>query len=218
MLLELQYEIMGTISCHGKGVTNTNPILTQPYESKQFNLSFFIPENWRTNVYSNKTWFPEGQTETNGTLWTLMTDSEKFIDLFWKEDRQKANEDAFREFLRQFEKTSYEWNNIHYELKGLETKGILAEKGYFVGEGVYQFHSSMKVEGQERTSIEPYVFKAFLWTKGQRTYLLVASMISRQFLWGRPTDLSPTSGVFERYVRKEVLPRILVFNKIYPEN
>ena len=34
----------------------------------------------------------------------------------------------------------------------------------------------------------------------------------------RPTDLTPAPGIFEKYVRKEVLPRILVFNKIYPEN
>ncbi len=213
-LLELQAEVTRTISCHGQEAPKANSILSQPYQSKPFNLSFFIPENWRTLVYSDASWFPQGPSETNGTLWTLMTDSEKFIDLFWESSRQKATEDVFRKFLRRLEETRYEWSNVRYELKGLETKAIEAEKGCLTGEGSYELQATLNVNNQERTVKEPYLFKAFLWTKNRRTYFLVASLVSRQSLWGRSIDLAPTSAVFDRYVREEVLPRIPELHKI----
>jgi hypothetical protein len=211
-LLDLQDQITLSVSCHGQTNAPTDTLLTKKFESEKYNLSFWIPENWQTGEFHDDDWFPEGQSDTNGTLWTLLTDSEKYAELRWKEEKGKISEALFNEYIDQIEKDSLVARAM-LKLINFDVVRIEAREGYLVGDGTFEYY--LGVDGREIT--KPFRFRAFLWNAHSKTYFLLASMISLQDFWNVPVDLSPADETFNKFVRDEVLANTRVFDKDYSE-
>lgn len=209
-LLDIQKEITLSVSCHLQAKTPKHPLLTKKFVSEKYHLSFYIPENWRAHDYNDAGWFPQGMTDTNGTLWTLLTDSEKYVELRWENRKKKISEELFKEYIQQIEGDSVVLKAT-LKIINFDVERIQVRKGYLVGEGRLEYN--LKAAGQEIT--KPFIFKAFLWNNDKKTYFLLASMVSLQEFWKMPVDLSPTNETFNRFVRDEVLANTKIFDKEY---
>jgi hypothetical protein len=209
-LLDIQEEITLSVECHGRENALRDSSLTKRFVSEKYNLSFWTPENWRTHDYNDKEWFPEGLTDTNGTVWTLLTDSEKYVELRWNAEKKEVSQELFKQYIEQIEGDSVV-TKVTLKLINFSLEGIQAKEDYLVGEGMFDYN--LRANGREIT--KPFRFKAFLWNNRNKTYFLLASMVSLQEVWNIPVDLSPTDETFDRYVRDEVLTNVKVFNKEY---
>jgi hypothetical protein len=209
-LLELQYEISSTVSCHGEKSVSNNPLLTREYSSEAFNLSFFIPGNWRTYSYPEPEWFPDGHTETNGSLWTMLTDSDKYIDFMWDDNREDISEEVFQGFIEMFKKDTLDFEEVTYTIEDFAMEAIDKKGDYLVGKGSYRYHYDY---GERGYSSENFACRAFLWNHKDRAYFLLASIVNKDTWWSRPVDLTPTDEVFNMFLRNEVLPNVPAFRR-----
>ncbi len=207
-LFDLQNDITLSVSCHGTASVQKHPLLTQAYESRLYGLSFLIPENWRTSEYLDTDWFPDGLNRTNGTLWTLLTDSEKYIELRWDDRKKEISLQLFGQYVGQIERDSVVSKAIS-RIRDTRVKGIVERKGCMVGHGSFEY--SLSAGGREVR--KPFMFRAFLWNRGDRTYFLLASIVSLDEFWGLPVDLTPSDEIFDRFVRDEVLANTRVVDK-----
>ena len=208
-LLKLQYDISATISCHEQPVDMDYPTLTQKYTSEKYHLSFHIPATWRTHEYPEPEWFPEGQSEDNGTLWTMLTDSDKYIDLVWSDQEKEISEEIFREFIEKVKKDTFEFEKVTYTIADFEVEAIHEKDDYLVGKGSYNY----QYEYQGRKGSEPFMCMAFLRNYKNKTYFLLTSMVKKDAMWGKPVDLTPTDDTFKYFLEKEVFPYVKPFSR-----
>jgi len=206
-MLDLQRQIAQTTCCHGQEIATDSPVLTQDFKSEKFNLSFRIPPTWRTREYPNPKWFPDGQTPVNGTLWTLITDSEKRLELYWRQTDQPLNRELFDSFVDAFRQHPLILSGQAMQLKEIKLTDFVSTEGRLVGNGVCTY--SVEFGGKEYK--QPYIFRSFLWRNGLRIYFLMASMVAMQEMWQIPNDLTPDPGLFDRFVKQDVLPSVIVF-------
>jgi len=210
-LLDLQREITQTIACHPQAKIQESSLLRQKYASEKYKLSFYIPQNWRTNDFNNKEWFPKGLSDINGSLWTLLTDSEKYVELLWDNKQSEISEDLFKDYIKRVESHHFETNGITWKIIDMNIENIEAKDDYIVGEGAFKYHLKKGKQEMEKS----FIFKALLWNKDNKTYFLLASLRSVQEFWQIPVDLSPSREIFNKYLKEEVLANIKVFNKSY---
>jgi hypothetical protein len=146
-------------------------------------------------------------TPTNGTLWTLLTDSEKYVELRWENKRSELSTGLFNRFIERIESHSVV-SETTLRITDIKVRGTIANEACIVGHGNFKY--SLRAGDREET--KPFRFSAFLWNRGEKTYFLLAGMISLQQFWGISPNLSPTDETFNRYVREEVLAntRVLV--------
>jgi hypothetical protein len=207
-LFDLQNDITLSISCHGTASVQKHPLLTQAYESRMYGISFLIPENWRTSEYQDTDWFPDGLSRTNGTLWTLLTDSEKCVELRWDNQETEMSPLTFSQYVKRVESDSVVGQAVS-RLEDIKVKGLVGRKRCMVGHGSFQY--SVSAGGREVR--KPFIFKAFLWNRGDRTYFLLASMASLDEVWGLSVDLAPSDEVLDRFVEDEIIANMRVFDR-----
>ena len=206
-LLKLQYHISATISCHGQAVNVDHPSLTQKYKSDKYYLSFCIPETWRTDEYTEPKWFPEGPSDTNGTLWTLLTDSNKYIDLVWYNAEKGISESLFREAVEWFKNRIWDFEQITFSISDFKIDQVRKIRDDFVGTGSYR----MNYQYREQKGGERFLYRAYLRNYRDKTYFLIVSIISRNMWWNRPVDLTPSIELFKIFLNDEVFPNIPAF-------
>ena len=207
-LLELQNLVTKTVRCHKNASQPKISGLNKKYESQRWNLIFNIPENWRTADFNLEDWFPQGMTEQNGSLWTLLTDSEKHVELLWEDTDAEISPFLFNKFLKLLTTNS----SIPKGLRGIfniQLDYLDRKNGYYLGEGTYQYNQYRKGKFQPFE----YKFKGLLWKKGKRIYFLLASLIQIKEFWGIKNDLSPSTETLEKYLKDEIIPNIKVFDK-----
>jgi hypothetical protein len=203
--LREQEEITRTICCHG----TCGPFVTdsdnQLWKSKPYNLSFVKPHSWRTNDFAAKTWFPDGPSDTNATLWTLPTDSEKRLELIWRPKEDKLSADLMRQMLNELVIDTTESKDT-VGISNLQLDSASDHDGRWYGDGTFGLRDSR----EEETYTDNYDFGVMLWSRGERTYLLVIAKINVQERWGRPVDLRPRSGWKTMYYATQVRPSLKV--------
>jgi len=202
--LNLQRQIALTTCCHGQRISADHPLLTQEIQSDKFNLSFRIPQDWRTREFPSPKWFPTGMTPTNGTLWTLPTTSEKHIQLSWNQSDGAPTPEFMNISLEKLRRNPIQLEGLTLNIKEIRLEDVRFEEGHLIGNGSYT--CAAQVGGKEYEI--PYIFKAFLWKDGPRTYFLLASMAALKEMWQIPNDLTPSPEVMDRFVREEVLPAV----------
>lgn len=211
-LLELQNDITLSVSCHGTANVQEHPMLNRLYLSKMFNLSFRTPENWRTEEYWDSGWFPTGMTRTNGTLWSLLTDSEKYVELRWDNQRSELSTGLFNRFIARIESDSVVTETA-LRITDIKIRGTVAREECIIGHGNLQYN----LRRGDREETKPFRFRAFLWNRDDKTYFLLAGMVSLQQFWGISPNLSPTDETFNGFIHDEVLDNTRVFDKKYLE-
>ena len=208
-LHELQQLITMTINCHQGTENNGSTILPQKYESEKYSLSFHIPENWRTNDFDYEEWFPERMSDTCGTLWTLLTDSEKHIELLWKKTDKKISENLLTKYLKEIEafKPVPEDSSryFNFTIEKSEKKDIM-----LICSGKYRLGTHKQ---RYKDFSNEYFYKGFLWKNGKQSYFLLASLVNVQEFWQRSVDLLPTKETFDNYIQKEIVPNIKTLRK-----
>lgn len=208
-LLELQFEISSTICCHGEDPVSNDPLLTRKYSSEEFNLSFLTPENWRTYPYPEPEWFPDGHTETNASLWTMLTDSDKYIDLMWDDSHKKISVELFEEFIEKFKEDTFKFEGVRYTVEDLHVENVRQKSDFLVGRGNYTYHYDYQGRGY---SSEHFLCRAFLRKYKNKPYFLLASIVDKDTWWNRSVDLTPTDDVFNGFLWDEVFPNIPPFH------
>ena len=75
----------------------------------------------RTANFDVNEWFPNGMANENGSLWTLLTDSQKHVELLWEETDANISPSLFNKFFeRVTADTSIEQDSILLLLRFLE--------------------------------------------------------------------------------------------------
>jgi nitroreductase len=206
-LLEVQKSITQTICCHQGKASKVIPELAKKYQSSEWNLSFYMPENWRTADFTDEEWFPQGMSKDNGSVWTLLTDSEKHIELLWEKTEEDISPSLFDKFLKKIITYSFSAEDSS-EITDLELTSLQRKDGYYLGEGIYKFKKNIR--GSYLTY--DYGFRGILWKKENRAYFTLASLIQLKEFWQRANDLTPSDVTFENFLWNEVIPYIKVFN------
>ncbi len=218
-LHELQQLITKTIFCHGNTNNNINKnrYLTKKYQSEEYSLSFFLPQNWKTIKFSSKKWFPNGLTGTNGTLLSLLTDSQKHMELMWKKTKENISEKLFGDFLKYMESHSpvRKDSSRCFDFTVLSKK---LSKGLFIADGTFKLGS---FKNTVKDYSENFQFRGFLWKNGDTAYLVIPSLVNVNNVWNMPADVSHTQGVFEHYIKNEInpyikIPSFYILNQIKP--
>jgi hypothetical protein len=204
-LLELQYLITQTVCCHKGGKSVTSSKLTKRYESREFGVSFSIPPDWKTATYEDTTWFPRGPNKQNGSLWTLPTNSVKHVELLWDADDDELSAASMTRRLQKM--TGGPWklcdtifvSNIALRMSSTKETSLL-------GEGSYDLSVKLK----DTLLVFPFMFKALLWKRGNRTFLLLGSMFEVKEFWNRKDDLTPSEQTMNTFLIDEVLPAVKI--------
>lgn len=206
--LELQYLITQTACCHDGAKSKVAAQLPQKYESKAWDVSFSIPADWRTNAYPDSTWFPNGTTKENGSLWTLLTNSGKHLELHWNKADTKISSDLFNNFLRKISGSSSSLVDSSF-VTDVKLNSLIYRNGYLAGDGNY--HLKIFYKGHQINS--EYKFKALLWQKEQRSYFLLTSLVRITEFWNRKVDLTPSEETLNKFLSQEIIPNIKAFDK-----
>ena len=207
-LLNLQIDITRSISCHGQPHTVDDSLLRQKYSSDPYNLAFFIPESWHTDEFNNPDWFPEGMSDENGSLWTLLTDSEKYVELRWIPAGKGVSTELFYSFIEEMQDTFMITAGTRITLSNFEIERMDVEVGRLKGSGSFR----RTVEIDEKIQQISFVFEAFLW-EDERIYFLLASIISLEEWWQMPNDLSPSKDTIVRFI-EDMAESIRPFSKV----
>ncbi len=206
VLHEIQQLITNTISCHGEPHLSGNIIFPSLYNSEELGVSFYKPENWRTNIYNSEEWFPEGPQENNATLWTLLTDSEKYVELIWKETEEELSMEMAEEFIkdikgqRPVKDDSTKIVDMIFENPEKQDNEIVFEGRMTYG----TYRERLKSESEE------FLLKGKIWRYNGKVYLLLASIVNRNSMWNQPVDLRPSPSRIEQFFHKEIMPFIKV--------
>jgi transglutaminase-like putative cysteine protease len=205
-LLDLQGAITQTVCCHGEAPPPDVPSrLEQKYRSDKWNVSFFIPSTWRTADYVSPDWFPQGMSARSGSLWTLLTDSAKRLEIVWDRLDEPLSADVFRRFLEKCT-APFKFENITTQIDKWNGGPIQEKSGVWTGEGIYEL--LQKAQNQE--ALSPYPYKGFLWKDGQKAYFLLASLVQVNEFWNIPNDLSPSDETFRLFITSQILPNIKI--------
>ncbi len=204
--LELQYEITRTICCHDGCESNPNEELPQPYSAPEWQVSFQVPSEWRTGVYEDKTWFPEGPSQNSASLWTLLTNSQKHVELCWRESNWDDSANIMTGMLDGLliDTTA---PGIATGIIGYTLNSIYVSEGKTMTEGSFQMLET--VQGERY--IDKYLFMAALKESEGRTSLLLAGLVDMTDVWGRQVNLTPSQETLAAFFENAVVPSVRDF-------
>jgi hypothetical protein len=180
-------------------------LLPRRYESDKWNIAFSLPEGWRTADYPSEEWFPKGPTAACGSLWTLLTDSQKHLELIWGESRGPLFAGLFQDLLK---KTAvpFRAGDVDVAMVDVKVDSLQRNLGVWQGAGTYR----LKQTAQGKDYFSEYLFRGLLWEKGDHVYFLLGAVIMVKEFWGIPNDLSPDAATFTRFWQNQVIPAVKV--------
>ncbi len=211
-------EIANTICCHGSKTHGKNKNLPQFVEYENENVSFDLPDNWRSNRFivnpnSDKDkpgHYPDGMTKYRGTVWNLLSDSEKEITFVWNVSSNNISYNRFERALHEYysDTTTTESNDVKYisyysNIKFLKMK---KQDRHLEFSGAYDIITE-KEDGNPIDTTH-YTYKAFNWQLNGTEYLLSASVVAYNNVWGIPVDLAPTGAQLNEFINGEVLSTV----------
>ncbi|MCP4633308.1 MAG: hypothetical protein GY855_10315 [candidate division Zixibacteria bacterium] len=202
-LFDIQEDITRTICCHGQESKHDNPDLPWIYQNDSLNISFSKPVNWHTSTFMASTWFPEGQTSTNGTLWTLISDSEKRVQLWWHPTTMPASKLLLDSLLLSLP-TDSTFAPADPATVKISVESTNSRNGMIEGIGYYLI---TEVENNQSYN-DKYLFRSLLWQQEGISYLLLTSMLAYDEIWMRPFDLVPSDSMMEHLLWKEIAPHV----------
>jgi hypothetical protein len=206
-LLNLQRLITSTIRCHGGGsVPLASTLFPQRYESDKWNIAFSLPTGWRTADYPSEEWFPKGPTAECGSLWTLLTDSQKHVELIWGKSTTPISADVFQDFLKKAT-APFSSGNIPVAMVDMKLESLQENPGVWQRAGTFR----LKQTAQSKDYFSDYLFRGLLRKEGGHAYFLLGAIIMVKEFWGIPNDLSPDQATFDRFWQNQVMPAVKVW-------
>ena len=213
LLLLQTKDITNSICCHGSKISKNNK-LPQHVIYENENVSFDLPNNWRSNRFivnpkSDKDrpgHYPNGMTKQRGTVWNLLSNSEKEITFSWKNNTGIVLADSFLKFLKEtYSDTTITGSDTSFysNIKSVKTE---EKERYFATIGTYDIITKIKDSAANDTT--RFLYKAFTWKSDKTEYLLSSSIVSYNNIWGIPVDLAPTEAQLNEFINQEVLSNI----------
>ncbi|MFC2104660.1 hypothetical protein ACFLS4_04830 [Bacteroidota bacterium] len=211
-LFKLQYdEITSNFNCHQSGMETANSKLKQFVNYENLDISFNLPESWKSKEFliardtSKKIpgYYLNGVSKKEGTIWSLLTDSEKQIDLLWCESKEEVSKNTLDKFIKNIEKDtlvetidSIKYISVYnnYNLGNLSQK-----ENSIIGEGTFDI--ILNVPAYQHIDTTKYIQKSYLWKKQDKIYFLLASMVVIEDMWGLPFDLAPSDEIFNDFIK-----------------
>ena len=192
--LALENEMTHTVCCHTPCKPAEMDGSMPVFRSEEFNVSFVRPVEWTPHTFETKTWFPDGPSDTNGTLWTLPTNSELKIDLAWFPKEDELTDDVMKRLAQTLVLDSAAVVDTTAIIRH-EVKSCVKDGRRFHATGTYDL---LNTTGKE-PYVDPYLFHAWIWNQGEQTRLLVVGDIHTTSVWNRPNDLTPDPSWFESW-------------------
>jgi hypothetical protein len=208
-LLVLQEEIAKTVCCHGVPTEHRNKALTQEHQLDEYGVSLTTPSTWRTRSFIHSKWYPEGMTRENGSLWSLLTDSEKHIEVMQRSDSREPSAELLEEYLSQMTTPMQRPEGVVMEIKNIKTQGVTQSDASVTADGLF----TMRTTAGQRTGDERYLFRAVLKKDGPVNTLLFAGMIAHTHVWGVANDLKPEAVVFDDFVEGQAIPVVMAWQR-----
>lgn len=217
-LFDLQVnDILASICCHHPHDTIENEKITNIIKYDELNISFQIPDTWRSKTFlidkkegSTPGYYPDGITKDKGSIWNLITNSEKTIDLIWWEDQIKLSDRALIDAVYPFEKDTIieviDSVRVILTNNNLRFNRIINENKHYVGEGIFDIITN--IPAYKYIDTTRCLFNTYLWNNNDINYLLLASMVANNKVWGIPFDLTPDKEIFEAFIKEDVIPGI----------
>lgn len=218
-LLNLQVnDITNSVCCHKTEDPVQNPKLPQHINYEDQNITLDLPESWRSSLFFVSTdsnekgpgYYANGVTEKEGAIWSLVTDTQKEINLTWKKSSAQISEDNFQKALSNvFNDTIIIMQDtLKYRFYCADTnsQNIKVNERYIENSGSFDLITD--IESYAPIDTSHYQYKAFIWKNNETEYFLFASMVAYNNMWGIPFDLAPTELQFNNFVRDEVLKNI----------
>ncbi|MFH1842180.1 MAG: hypothetical protein ABIF77_03155, partial [bacterium] len=159
---------------------------------------------WHTDEFPSRNYYPDGLSGTDGSLWTLTTDSGKHLELHWREDSRAVSAELLTEYLGSLTTETAIPDSLVTWSDSLHLDKTWQEDQRIVAEGSFRYHT--RAGGQDDN--ESFRFRAFLWREGEQVKLLLAGLVAIQDIWGAFKDLTPTPETFERFVAEQAWPAI----------
>lgn len=215
-LFDLQINnITQSVCCHDSTNKNSNPILPNQINYDEEELSFKLPSNWRSGLYlvdSNSNsklpgYYKEGITNKRGVIWNLISDSEKEINLIWEKNIGQLSEDKFKlDLYNFFRDTSYSTQDtfkIRSFFSEIKLNKTNIYSNFYEIDGEYNVTTDLVNYMPIDTS--KYCFSAFCWTDKDVDFMIIASMVAYDNIWGVSIDLKPTKAQFRKFINDNVL-------------
>lgn len=203
-------DITQSIHCHAPYEERKTEKLSHFIAYDTLGIHFQLPQFWHSDLYvvsenSDRKmpgYFKDGLNRKNGVIWNLITDSEKKVNLVWKQISAKLTSESFASDLRSFYQdtlhTVQDTFEISFYHENANLSAIDSLDAYFECDGEYDQVTEIKGIGVYDTS--HYVFHAFSWQEENISYLLTAAMVAHDNFWGIPIDLVPGRDQFESFL------------------
>jgi hypothetical protein len=208
-LLDLQLAMTAGVNCHGEEGPAPPPGCERR-EFARFGLSFPAPAHWRTAEFPAAPWFPEGQDETNGTLWTLTTEGMKLLIVSRREGAGAPDAEALRAWLSGCAGQELDLGAGGLLVVGEPVIAGVESRGAVVSADLEAPVVTRGKDGQEQEP-ETYVCRALGWSDGSCARFLLAGILAHAEVWNRPVDLRPSEETLARFVEDDVLPHVPAF-------
>jgi len=206
-LLDVQQAIAGGVRCHAPYAVAGGTAFPEHFLSNEWGVSLSVPDKWHTEKFASKEWFPDGITYTSGSLWTLLTTSEKRLDLRWQRSDDEVSAAEFRWFLHELPADSAVVRDSTLTLQVyLDT--VFSREAFLEGTGSLRYSRSL----DDRTYESHYRFDAILWKDVDRLFFLMASLVSIDEFWGLPVNLVVSDEMVSRFLWDEIVPQTKTFN------
>ena len=202
--LDLQREMTLSVSCHGGEPTQQTARLPVRYQASALGISLSTPVSWHTCPYPSPSWYPEGVSRQKGSIWSLLTDSEKQVELHWAADRRRPSCEVLREYLGRIGPPQPSNPQVKMELSPPEVSSCSERNGVVTASGRY----AVVLTYPKQKDQTPFVLRAWLWRAGDELDLLVAAMAAHTNMWGIANDLTPSTAVFDTFVHEQVWPAV----------
>jgi len=177
-------EVERTISCHGVDRRINNPKVPLKMNFPALNLQFYIPENWRSDIYQ------EGSTADQGGVWTLPINSDHkiFYRIAGASDAAVAASATLEGFANEL-RTGVTDRTVELMPEG---DGVPLER-----EGGYLLKGAVLVKDETfNWDTGKHVFRLRLWQDGGNWHCLLYSVLSRDEFEGRKVYLQPDDSIF----------------------
>jgi len=218
--LKLQYvNVTQSIQCHNPQKTSLNDIRNRNINMNEYNISFSIPVDWKSQEFRYDTntleypypgYYPNGINCNQGSILSVLRDSEKRVQLRWL----KTNETDKMKLLNKFIKIVKEDTlfsmidtfDVAYNISNIILDSIYNHDNLLTVSGIYDYE--MNLVKYSYNEINKYRFKILLWQNGDRSYFLLTSIVLYDDMLGAPYKLIPSESLLDSFITNEIVPFI----------
>jgi hypothetical protein len=206
--LQAQFDATRTMACHPGASASHHDGLPQRVHFAGYGIEFFIPATWRTAEFSYAKWYKDGPTPSNGSLWTLPTDSEKIVHIRRIPSDQSVSADMLRALCNWLTGQSLRTPPGTGEITNIRMDNPRQLGGRWAGDVTM----SIRFTTGDNEELTTFRCRGLAWRQNGDTWFLLAGLGVTDKIWGMPVDLAPVDETLDTFVFRQVLPALRLSN------